>query len=137
MRTPAQIIADTVKDAKQIPHVLTLALVVVQMIEGKIADFDLVALMNEAAALAQFTQLVNAGWVAIGVYIIAGSRSGKAHRISSGPLREFKGDAQVEKFLTDLVDRIPVYDEAESADSLPLRQIRVIDRQKKRPRFSA
>jgi hypothetical protein len=139
MRTPAQIVTDTIRDSKQIPRVVALTLVVAQIIDEKIVDFNLVALTNEAAALAQLTEMVNAGWLAIGVYIITASSSGQARQVSSGPLREFLGDLQVEKFLIDPVDRSPLYFKAaESADWTPIKRVNwVSDRQKKPPRFSA
>jgi hypothetical protein len=107
-------------------------------IKGKIADFNLVALTSEAAALAQLTEMVNAGWIPIGVYIVTASSSGQA-RISSGPVRELVGEPQVEKFLTDLVNRSPLYsEETESADwtcTRPVKQVR--NRQKKPSRYQA
>jgi hypothetical protein len=109
MRTPAQIISDTAKDAKNIPGLVAMTLVVVQMIEGKIAAFNFVALTSEAAALAELTEMIKTGWIAIGVYIITASSNGQVRQVSSGPLREFIGNAQVVKFLTDLVDCSAVY----------------------------
>jgi hypothetical protein len=138
MRTPPQIVVDTIRDAKTIPRLVAVTLVVVQMIEGKIADFSLVALTSEAAALAQLTEMVNAGWMAIGVYVITASGSGQARQISSGPLREFVGDRQVEKFLTDLVQHSPLYYKAaESPDWTPIRRVKWVRDRQKKPRFSA
>jgi hypothetical protein len=139
MRTPAQIVAETIRDAKTIPRLVALTLVVAQSIEGKIADFYLVALTSEAAALAQLTQMVNAGWMAIGVYMITASSTGQARQISCGPLREFRGDPQVEKFLTDLVDLSPLYYKvAESLDGTPIGRLSWGgDRQTNPRRFSA
>jgi hypothetical protein len=139
MRPPAQIVAETVRDAKTIPRLVALTLVLVQMIEGKIADFNLVALTGEAAALAELTEMVKDGWMAIGVYIITASSSGQARQISCGPLREFIGDAQVEKFLTNLVDCSPLYYKAaESLDWTPISRLKWVgDGRTKPARFSA
>jgi len=140
MRTPAEIVFDTIRDSKTIPgRLLALTLVLVQFIEGKIADFTLVALTSEAAAVAQVTKMVDTGWVAIGVYIVTGSGSEQARQISSGPLREFTGDSHVEKFLTDLVHCSSFhYEDAESVGGIRLIGLdRARDAQKKRPRFSA
>jgi hypothetical protein len=138
MRTPVQIISDTLRDAKTTPGVVALTLVVVQMLEGKIADFNLVFLTSEAAAVAQLTELVNAGWTAIGVYIVTASSGAAAQRVSSGPLREFVGDRQVEKFLTALVDRSSLYcKDIEGIDWSRIRRINWGRDRKKPPRFSA
>jgi hypothetical protein len=138
MRTPAQIVEETIEDSKTIPHLVALTLVVVQMVEGRIADFNLVALTSEALALARLTEMVDAGWTAIGVYIITTSSSGQVRQVSSGPLREFVGDPQVERFLTYLVDRSPLYYKAaESLDWTCVRRVKRARDRKKPPRFSA
>jgi hypothetical protein len=107
MRTPAQLIADTMVDAKGITRLQILALVVVQIVEQKIVDFDLVVLENEAAALAQLSARVNAAWVAVGVFAVV-TLAGQIH-VLGGPIREFKNDPQVVKFLIDLVNSSHAY----------------------------
>jgi hypothetical protein len=107
MRTPAQLITDTMVDAKGITRLQILALVVVHVVEQKIVDFDLVVLESEAAALARLSALVNAAWVAVGVFAVV-TLAGQIH-VLGGPIREFKNDPQVVKFLIDLVNSSHAY----------------------------
>jgi hypothetical protein len=63
MRTPAKIVSGTIRDSKAIPRLVVLTLILVQMVDGRIVDFNLVALTSEAAAIRQLTEMVNAGGI--------------------------------------------------------------------------